>query len=214
MYIALTIIFLIILILVIPIKITIDYEYYSKDYDVNNEDVKREFRIYILRFIKVKTIKKVKKEKSKNKKNKDNNVVYNILSVYKKYKQISKDENSIGNNELDKLKKNIKFQKIDLDVGYNTKNLILNSYLMAYLNYLINSYIAKNSDNFNLKNIKYNTYISKNLFKIRFKSIVNLNFVNTIYIILKLIIKNMKGGKNNGKKASNRRFNDNCYDIS
>ena len=82
------------------------------------------------------------------------------------------------------------------------------------LNYIINSYIAKNSDRFNLKNLKYKTYISENLLKIKIKSIVNLNLVNTIYIVFKLIIKYMKGGNKNGKKTSNRKFNDDSYDFA
>lgn len=209
MYIALIIGILLILVVVIPIKITIDYEFYSKDYDVNNENIKREFKIYILRFIKIKTLKQRKKEEIKNKENSDNKVVYNIFSVYKKYKDLSKEENL-----FDKLHGGIKFKEIDFQIGYNLKNYILNSYVMAILNYYINSYIAKNSDNFDLKKVNYNTYISDKLLKIKIKGIVNLNLAKNIFVIIKLIFKFMKGGKNNGKKTSNRKFNDDCYDVS
>jgi len=146
MYIFLAVIALILLIVIIPIKVVIDYEFYSKDYNVNNENIKKEFKIYILRFIKEKNFKKIKKKKSKNNKPKDNKAIYNIITVYKKYKDVTEDETLI-----DKLKRSMKFKKINLEVGFNTKNYILNSYIMAYLNYLINSYVAKNSDNFNLK---------------------------------------------------------------
>ena len=85
---------------------------------------------------------------------------------------------------------------------------------MAILNYYINSYIAKNVDRFKLDKTKYNISASQNLLKIKFKSIVNLNLANTIYIILKLIVKYMKGGNNNGKKTSDRGFDVNSYDFT
>ena len=208
MYILLGVIVLIFLVVLIPIKVVIDYEFYSKDYNINNENIKKEIKIYILRFIKVKTFKKKKKEKSDNK-TKDNKVIYNFINVYKKYKDVTEDETL-----LDKLKKSMKIQKIDLEVGFNSKNYIINSYIMAYINYYINMYVAKNIDRFNLNKTKYNTYISDKLLKVKIKGILDLKIVNTIHIIIKLIFKYMKGGKNNGKETSNRGFNVNSYDFS
>jgi hypothetical protein len=208
MYIFLTIIVLIFLIILIPIKVVIDYEFYSKDYNINNENIKKEIKIYILRFIKIITFKKKKKEKSNNENN-DNNIIYNLINVYKKYKDVTEDETL-----LDKLKKSMKIQKIDLEVGFNSKNYIVNSYIMAYINYYINMNVAKNIDRFNLNKTKYNTYISDKLLKVKIKGILDLKIVNTIHIIIKLIFKYMKGGKNNGKETSNRGFNVNSYDFS
>lgn len=209
MYIFLILVLTLVFAIIIPIKVVIDYEFYSKDYNINNENIKKEFKIYILRFIKVKTIKKRKKEEIEYKKSQDNKVIYNLINIYKKYKDVTEDETL-----LDKLMKSMKIKKIDLEIGFNMKNYIINSYIMAILNAFINSYISKNVDSFNLKDTKYQTYISKNLLKIKIKSIVNLNLVNTIYIILKLIIKYMKGGNKDGKKASNRKFNDDSYDFA
>ena len=217
MYIVLIVILLIFLIVLIPLKISIDYEYYSKDYNKSDEQLKREIKIYILRFFKIKTIKKRKKEennKNKNKNKKNNKSIYNIISIYKKIREIIGNEKTVGDNSIDLIKQNIKYEKIELNIEYNTKNYILNSYIMAILNYYINSYIAKNVDRFKLGKTKYNISASQNLLKIKFKSIVNLNLANTIYIILKLIVKYMKGGNNNGKKTSDRGFDVNSYDFT
>ena len=215
MYIVLIVILLIFLIVLIPLKISIDYEYYSKDYNKSDEQLKREIKIYILRFFKIKTIKKRKKEENnKNKNKKNNKSIYNIISIYKKIREIIGNEKTVGDNSIDLIKQNIKYEKIELNIEYNTKNYILNSYIMAILNYYINSYIAKNVDRFKLDKTKYNISASQNLLKIKFKSIVNLNLANTIYIILKLIVKYMKGGNNNGKKTSDRGFDVNSYDFT
>lgn len=209
MYIFLTIIALIFLIVLVPIKVVIDYEFYSKDYNINNENIKKEIKIYILRFLKVKTFKKRKKEDVKKKKDQENNIIYNLINVYKKYKDVTEDETL-----LDKLKRSMKIQKVDLEVGFNTKNYIVNSYIMAYINYYINMYIAKNIGRFNLNKTKYNTYIADNLLKVKINGILDLKIVNTIHIIIKLIFKYMKGGKNNGKETSDRGFNVNSYDFT
>ena len=177
MYIFLTIIVLIFLIILIPIKVVIDYEFYSKDYNINNENIKKEIKIYILRFIKVKTFKKKKKEKSNNKNN-DNNIIYNIINVYKKYKDVTEDETL-----LDKLKRSMKVKKADLEIGFNSKNYIINSYIMAYINYYINMYVGKNIDRFNLNKTKYNTYISDKLLKVKINGILDLKIVNMLYDI-------------------------------
>ena len=208
MYIFLGVIVLIFLVVLIPIKVVIDYEFYSKDYNINNENIKKEIKIYILRFIKIKTFKKKKKEKSNNENN-DNNIIYNLINVYKKYKDVTEDETL-----LDKLKRSMKVKKADFEIGFNSKNYIVNSYIMAYINYYINMYVGKNIDRFNLNKTKYNTYISDKLLKVKIKGILDLKIVNTIHIIIKLIFRYMKGGNNNGKKTSNRGFNVNSYDFS
>ena len=200
--------------MLIPLKISIDYEYYSKDYNKSDEQLKREIKIYILRFFKIKTIKKRKKDKNKKKYSKNNKSIYNIISIYKKIREIIGNEKTVVDNSIDLIKQNIKYEKIELNIEYNTKNYILNSYIMAILNYYINSYIAKNVDRFKLDKTKYNISASQNLLKIKFKSIVSLNLANTIYIILKLIVKYMKGGNNNGKKTSDRGFDVNSYDFT
>ena len=92
MYIFLILVITLILAIIIPIKVVIDYEFYSKDYNINNENIKKEFKIYILRFIKVKTIKKRKKEEIEYKKSQDNKVIYNLINIYKKYKDVTEDE--------------------------------------------------------------------------------------------------------------------------
>lgn len=207
------------LIFIIPIKIVVDYEYYSKDYDINDEDVKREFKIYILRFIRVKKI--IKKKDENNNKNininnkKNTKILYNLYHVYKKYHEIQEKHKEMSRSNFKRLKENIYIKKIYLDLGFNTKNIIYNSYIMSMLNSYISSFIAKNIEIFNLKETVYRTYISRNLLKIKIHGIVNLKLANTIVIVTKFILENMKGGKYNGKETtSNRKSNANSYDFS
>lgn len=214
MYIAILLVLVIVIMLLIPIKISINYEYYSKDYDINDEDVKREIKIYILRCIRIKKISK-KKNKQKNEKNKSNKLMYNTKEVYEKYKELKIKKEAISIDDFRKLKNSIYFQKLNLNIGFNTKKIILNAYIISLFNALFSMYLSKNIDMFNIKNTEYNTYISKNLLRIKLQSIVNINLVNTIFVIIKLIYKFRKGGKNNGKETtSNRKSNANSYDFT
>ena len=73
---------------------------------------------------------------------------------------------------------------------------------MAFLNSVINMYLAKNINRFNIDRTKYSTYISNKVYDIDFYSIINLNLVNTIIVIIKLIIKLKKVVKKNGKQTT------------
>lgn len=194
-YFLFAIFFMLLLCIIIPIKIVIDYEFYSKDYDINDEDVKKEIKLYVLRIIKVKTFKSVKKEKEGHEESTKFKNLYNFVSMYKKIKKFKEEENVLDKKQAHKLKNNIKIRQMDFDIGYNVRNVMLNCYLMSFLNYEINSIIAKNEDMFDMKHINYTTYISNNLLRIKLNSIVDLNIANTIGIIINLILKYKKGGE-------------------
>lgn len=213
MHIVIFLVLTIVITILIPIKISINYEYYSKDYDINDEDVKKEIKIYILRCIRIKKISK-KKDEQKNENNKGNKLIYNLKSIINKYTQIKREEKIAEKSDINKISNSIYVQKLDLNVGFNTKGVILNAYINSFLNSLINNFLSNNITKINLKNTRYNTYTTNNLLRIKIQSIVDIKLANNIIVIFKLIYKIMKGGKNNGKETSNRKSNVNSYDFS
>ena len=106
------------------------------------------------------------------------------------------------------------FEKIYLNIGINFKNMVVNSYVIGILNLVFGFFIAKNIDRIKLNDVKYNTYISKNIFSADIYSIINFNLVHTIIILIKLIFRVRKVDKDYGKRTSNRKSYDDCYDIT
>lgn len=203
----------VILILVIPVKIKINFCLQTKSKNTE-EDLKtaNKIDIYILRIIKVKTIEIKQNDKTNEKTNNKNNaknessknVIADIsksLENYIKYEK--KDSSLIGKEDLIKLKKGLKFEEFYLNLGFNLKEPILNAYILVLMNTILNLYIAKNANHFNLEKTKYQTHISNKIIDFKFYSIINFKLVNNIIIILKLIIKFSKGGNKNGKTTSN-----------
>lgn len=209
LYIILGIILLIIiLILFIPLKVEIKFSLKTKNQN-NNENLKLSnyIKIYILRFMRVKKFNIKQKENTGKEASGDSkvlkqiidnsvNVIENLIGYEKK------DSVLLSKKDIGKLKKNASYSKFYLNIGYNFKDPLVNAYMMAFLNSVINMYLAKNINRFNIDRTKYSTYISNKVYDIDFYSIINLNLVNTIIVIIKLIIKLKKVVKKNGKQTT------------
>lgn len=209
LYIILGIILLIIiLILFIPLKVEIKFSLKTKNQN-NKENLKLSnyIKIYILRFIRVKKFNIKQKENTGKEVSGDSKVLKQIID-----NSVNVIENLIGYEKQDsvllskkdigKLKKNASYSKFYLNIGYNFKDPLVNAYMMAFLNSVINMYLSKNINRFNIDRTKYSTYISNKVYDIDFYSIINLNLVNTIIVIIKLIIKLKKVVKKNGKQTT------------
>ena len=122
----------------------------------------------------------------------------------------------INRKDVNILKESLYFEKLNVDFGYNFFSVLTNAYVIAFLSVVISLYTAKNIEMFNLDNYSYNTYITNNqIYNLKFFSIVKFKLANTIDIFIKIFIKLRKVVKDNGKRnTSNRRLNDDCYDIS
>lgn len=106
-------------------------------------------------------------------------------------------------------------KKLDLEFGINFINQILNAYISTLINVLINMIIARYINKFNLKDTRYKTYISGEVYNIKINSIIDVKLANIIYIIFKIIYKLRKVEKKNVRnKTSNRKFNDDSYDLA
>ena len=209
LYIILGIILLIIiLILFIPLKVEIKFSLKTKNQNNNgNLKLSNYIKIYILRFIRVKKFNIKQKENTGKEASGDSKVLKQIID-----NSVNVIENLIGYEKQDsvllskkdigKLKKNASYSKFYLNIGYNFKDPLVNACMMAFLNSVINMYLAKNINRFNIDRTKYSTYISNKVYDIDFYSIINLNLVNTIIVIIKLIIKLKKVVKKNGKQTT------------
>ena len=94
--------------------------------------------------------------------------------------------------------KSISFNEFYLILGFNLKEPIINSYLIAIINSLINIYLVQNIDKFKMENVAYKTYISNKIIDFNFFSIINFKLVNNIIIIFKIIKKLRKVVNKNG----------------
>lgn len=195
------------LILIIPVKVRVNFSMQSEN-KKNKEDLNTINRvdIYILRFVKIKTIDSKKKDRTnENTKNNNNkiSVIDDISKAVENYiKYEKKDSLIISKKDIIKLKKGLKFQEFYLNLGFNLKEPLLNAYVLVLLNAILNMYIAKNSNHFNLVKTKYKTYISNNIIDFKFYSIINFKLVNNIIIIFKIIISLRKVVNKNGKTTS------------
>lgn len=224
-YILLFIILLIALIVLIPLKIEINYktEDNSKKDKIKKEVDKKlrknYLKVYILNFI---PLPKFKLEVNKNSKLLENkgvikNIINTIFSLSMEYIGMQKStEALINKKDSDNIKNSIYFKELRLSFGYNFYNVLVNTYLIAFLNALLAMYVSKNDKMFNLKRFKYDTYISNNqIYNFKFFGIVKFKLANTISIFIKVFIKLRKVARINGKgNTSNRRLNDDCYDFS
>ena len=217
--------FIVLLVILIPLKLEICYktEDESKADELTKEINKKlrdnYLKIYILYFIPLPKIKLQVKKNSKLLENKNitKNIINTIFSLGMELIGMNKTtEALINKNDVNTIKESLYFESLNVDFGYNFFSVLTNAYVIAFLSSVISLYTAKNVKMFNLKKYKYNTYISNNqIYNLNFFSIVKFKLANTIDIFIKIFIKLRKVVKNNGKgNASNRRFNDDCYDIS
>lgn len=181
MYIWISIVLLLFLLLFIPhsMNLKLDYMYnYEKQkvYDSN----------YVLfKFLSSMPLKKLKFIKTIEK------------AVKKKLapgKQINskKKKNKLKQYFSKALYNSLRCSKLLLSIGFNLEDYVVNSYINAELNAILCIYINKNQDKFNLKNIYYEVYLSKEPVKIY--ADVEVKF--TVFSILKNLIKEKKKDKN------------------
>lgn len=178
--------------------------------NISNETMKNKNNItlYLFGFLPIK-IKIDRDMHSKKSKSKFLNSLYIIL------KQIVK---SLKFNEINqimvRLLKSISIKYLDMDLGINLKDPILNAYTIAIINCIIPLLVQNNTHSINLNKIKYNTFISENLIFLRINCIISFSIVKNIPSIIKIIFVLVKGGIKNGNKTSNRISNDNIYDFN
>lgn len=212
-YIILSLLFIILLVLLIPVRIKLKY---AVNTDFNKQKKEEElktlnyFEIYILYCIKIKKVKIGNTQNAGRKK--VLGIIYKFLLDFLNFQKI--DEVILRKDEIKKLGNSIFIEKLDLDLGINLRNVLVNVYLISTLNALINMYFAKKVDKMNLDKVSYQTYISNKILNIDIDSIIRFNLVNTIIIILKIIMRVRKVVKEDGKTTSNRKLNDDSYDFA
>ncbi len=236
MYILLIILFILFIIFFIPIRVNIDFFSYSDGSLDQNIKIKRitdsNTLVKILYFIPIfKTNKKTKNKNGTIDKNNKDDKILNLLFAFimeligysKVTKAVIKKEN------LKKLNEKIFFEKFSLAIGTNLDNAIMNAYINTGINSLVSMYIGFNLDRINMKNTTFNIYVSKNVYEIKFSGILRFKLVDTIYELFKIfyrylkikIIDKLKNKKikkqrkeNGYGRASNRKPNDDSYDIA
>lgn len=191
----------------IPIKIKIDYTEEEK----KRLDIKNKIEIYILGFIKIKTIHLNQEDKIKKKGAYQVNATYQLLSNYLGF--LKQEELYVEKSTLKKIFHSIFFEHLDISIGLNLQEPILNAYLMALINAVLNIFFAINASNINLKNTNYITYISNDFFHLQVKGIIKFRIVNNIITIIKIVKRIREVKKKNGETTSNRFTYANRYDV-
>lgn len=188
-----------VLVIIVPIRVNINYE------TGENLKVKNYILIKILYFIPIYKFNVYKKEETKNKNSNSSSQkidrIYNVLMEligYSKYKK-----KIINKKDINKVLNSMYFEKLDLQIGINLNEYIVNSYIMSGLNMLLCMYINKNIKNFNFNNIFYSAYISKDMYELKVNSIVRIKLVNNIYILIKVLINLLKLKFMKGKVKKN-----------
>ena len=195
-----------------------------KKYKSESVKEKHYIKFKILKFITVYTINldknKKKNDDKKLYKNTSNdplemviNAIFNALDKLVTSEKINKA--LLTPKDLRNILNSLYFKKVSLDLGINFLNTILNAYVITVINVIINMFINNNLNKFNLNDTRYKTYISGEVYNIKINSIIDIKLANIIYIIIKIIYKLRKVEKKNVRnKTSNRKFNDDCYDIT
>ncbi len=212
-YFLIGIIIIVALILIIPIRVKLKYNIrHRKKSDNNNilDDIisqndsypnENYMIVYILYFIPVlkirldkkKNSKKSARKKSENKLRKKiiaDDVITKILNFLKSIINYEKTNKFYFNTKDAKsLAKHLKYKKLDINFGINFFEPIINSYVIAFLNSIINIYIAKNINQFNLNKTNYTTYISNEIYSLRINMIMSVSIIIILPIIIKALIK-------------------------
>lgn len=186
-------------------------KYMEKEETSNMMESDNYISLYLFEIIKIKKIKIERKIHTDNKtgNNKEVNTFFMIAKQIIKLLQLE-EINKIAKNIL----KTIKVNKLDLNLGINFSDPILNAYFIAIINSVLPIFLISNNRNINLDNIRYNTYISKKVVDLKVDSIISVSIVKNIISILKIVFLIVKGGIKNGNKTSNRISNDNFNDFN
>ena len=186
-------------------------KYMEKEETSNMMESDNYIALYLFEIIKIKKIKIERKIHTDNKtgNNKEVNTFFMIAKQIIKLLQLE-EINKIAKNIL----KTIKVNKLDLNLGINFSDPILNAYFIAIINSVLPIFLISNNRNINLDKIRYNTYISKKVVDLKVDSIISVSIVKNIISILKIVFLIVKGGIKNGNKTSNRISNDNFNDFN
>lgn len=220
-YILILVFVIILLFVFLDIKITINYKklYYKNNLEDSEKDLEKntnKITIYIFNFIKIKTLdidKLIKKEneiiieKEKGIENKNY-----ILSLFTDFNLI---KGKIITKYLFEFIHKIKVDKLYLSLNYKINNMYFNIYSIVILNIIFSMFVSKYNKCFNFDDFYYNFSMSQNeKLNFNFNSIIRFKLVNTIIIGIKIIFKILKEEKRYGKRTSNRKLNDDCYDFT
>ncbi len=180
---------LLLFLLILPIRINLIYG-----------DHEKAWKLYIGR-IKIKTFSFGKNNKNKSKSENKN-------------KKKKKPKIKIELKNIIEMIKIFDIRKLNLRLGINTGDVILNAYSIVFINTLIHLFLTYKYDRLKKENVFYETYLSNSLYKLEIDCIIQFRLVNTISIILKMLYHDRKVEKENGKnRTSNRFFNAYSNDI-
>ena len=105
--------------------------------------------------------------------------------------------------------KSIKVHDLDMDLGLNLNNPILNAYSIAAVNSILPLYFAKNGNSINLRNIRYTTFVSQKVIDLKIDTTIYVSILKNLpsifkilFIVLKSKLSEMKNNKNS-KNYSN-----------
>lgn len=167
--------------------------------------------LYLFNIIKIKKIK-IERKVHTDDNHKDNRVVNTVFMIIKQILRSLQKEEIV--KIVTRILKSIKVKSLNMDLGINLQDSILNAYSIAIINSILPIFLAKHSKNIDLNNISYTTFISKKVINLKIDSIIYVSIVKNITSIIKIIFIILKGGIKNGNKTSNRISNDNINDFN
>lgn len=188
----------------------IKIHYVEKNDNANNIELNNHIALYLFG-IKIKKISLDKRIPNKAQK-KDNKVINTIFTIIRQILRSLERQDIV--NIIGDILKSIKVKRLDLKLGINLENILLNVYSIALINAILPIILRLNNKNLDLKHIKYETYISRKVIDLHIDSIIHVSIVKNIVSIIKIIFLVMKGGIKNGNKTSNRISNDNINDLN
>lgn len=190
-------------------KIRIKYIEENESSEVIEND--NYIELYLFNIIKIKKIKMQRKVHTEGKK-KNNKISNTFFMVGKQILKSLKKEEIF--KIVSKILKTIKINKLDMRLGINLQEPIINAYVIALINSIFPALLAMNSSNVDLTNVRYETFISKKVLNLKIDSIIYISIVKNISSIIKIIFLSLKGGIKNGNKTSNRISYDNINDFN
>ena len=167
--------------------------------------------LYLFNIIKIKKIK-IERKVHTDDNHKDNRVVNTVFMIIKQILRSLQKEEIV--KIVTRILKSIKVKRLNMELGINLQDSILNAYSIAIINSILPIFLAKNSKNVDLNNISYTTFISKKVINLKIDSIIYVSIVKNITSIIKIIFISLKKRKKNGNKTSNRISNDNINDFN
>lgn len=171
----------------------IKLKYLEEEKSKSEIENRNQIALYILG-IKVKKIKLNRKIHGKKNSNKYVDTIYMIA---KQILRATKNEEllKVGN----KIIKTIKIEKLDLNLGLNFQDPILNAYSVAIVNSVLPTILAKQQ--IALNNLQYNTFIANKIIYIDAYVTIQFPIFRNIYNIIQIIIIILKENKNKNKNS-------------